>query len=248
MTNAPNPGNKPEPTSGNQPEQLSASPMRRRQWHRLAIILSLILLSGIGGGLTWMWFFVYRQLAPQVETTVSKLINRPVKLGRVEGFSPTGLRFGASSLPATATDSDRATAEAVEVSFNLLPLLTNRTLPLDITLVKPKAYLEQAQDGRWFDIDIQTLPKGQLDIKLNVLRVRDADVVLVPRGASGNSRKPIALSLSSGKALFLNKNKLIQFDTGGSWRLGEISALTGNTIPATGEINAAILGNDLSAP
>ncbi|HEY9835123.1 MAG TPA: translocation/assembly module TamB domain-containing protein [Stenomitos sp.] len=248
MTNAPNPGNEPEPTSGNQPEQPSASPVRQRQWHRLAIILSLLLLSGIGGGLTWVWFFVYRQLAPQVETTVTKLLNRPVKLGRVEGFSPTGLRFGASSLPATATDSDRASAEAVEVSFNLLPLLTDRTLPLDVTLVKPKAYLEQAQDGRWFDLNIQKLPKGQIDIKLNVLRVRDADVVLVPRGASGNSRKPIALSLSSGKALFLNNNKLIKFDTGGELAAGGNLRINGNTIPATGEINAAILGNDLSAP
>ncbi|MBD2017205.1 translocation/assembly module TamB domain-containing protein [Microcoleus sp. FACHB-53] len=248
MTNAPNPGNEPEPTSENPPEQPSTSVQRRRHWQRLAIVLSLILLSGIGGGLTWVWFFVYRQLAPQVETTVSKLINRPVNLGRVEGFSPTGLRFGASSLPATATDSDRATAEAVEVSFKLLPLLTNRTLPLDITLVKPKVYLEQAQDGRWFDLDLQTLPKGQLDIKLNVLRVRDADVVLVPRGASGNSKKPIPLSLSSGKALFLNNNKLIKFDTGGQLAAGGNLTISGNTIPATGEINAAILGNDLSAP
>ncbi|AFZ20495.1 translocation/assembly module TamB domain-containing protein [Allocoleopsis franciscana] len=248
MTNAPNPGNEPEPTSGNQPEQSSASPVRRRQWHRLAIILSLILLSGIGGGLTWVWFFVYRQLAPQVETTVTKLLNRPVKLGRVESFSPTGLRFGASSLPATATDPDRASAEAVEVSFNLLPLLTDRTLPLDVTLVKPKAYIEQAKDGKWVDLDIQTLPKGQLDIKLNVLRIRDADVVLVPRGASGNSKKPIPLSLSSGKALFLNNNKLIQFDTGGELAAGGNLRINGNTIPATGEINAAILGNDLSAP
>jgi translocation and assembly module TamB len=195
-----------------------------------------------------MWFFVYKQLAPQVESTVTKLLNRPVKLGPVEGFSPTGLRFGASSLPATSIDPDRATTEAVEVTFNLLPLLTDRTLPLDVTLVKPKAYIEQAQDTKWVDLKIQNLPKGAIDIKLNVLRVRDANVVLVPRGAAGNSRKPIALSISSGKALFLNNNKLIKFDLGGQLTAGGNLTINGDSIPATGQIKAAILGNDLSAP
>src|SRR5919199_762109 len=248
MTNAPNPGNQPEPNSGNETEQPSTSAVRRRQWHRLAIILSLLLLSGIGGGVTWVWFFVYKQLAPQVETTVTKLLNRPVKLGPVEGLSPVGLRFGASSLPATATDSDRASAEAVEVTFNLLPLLTKRQLPLDVTLVKPKAYIEQAQDGKWVNLKVQNLPKGAIDIKLNVLRLRNADVSLVPRGAGGNSRQPIAVSIASGKALFLNNNKLIKFDLGGQLVRGGNLTLNGNSIPATGEIKAAILGNDLSAP
>jgi len=248
MTNAPNPGNEPEPTSENQPEQPSTSQVRRRPLRRLGLVLSLILLSGIGGGMIWVWFFVYKQLAPQVETTVTKLLNRPVKLGPVEGFSPTGLRFGASSLPATAKDPDRATTEAVEVTFNLLPLLTDRTLPLDVTLVKPKAYIEQAQDAKWVNLNVQNLPKGAIDFKLNVLRVRDANVVLVPRGAAGNSRKPIALSIPSGKALFLNNNKLIKFDLGGQLIAGGNLTINGNSIPATGQIKAAILGNDLSAP
>lgn len=248
MTNAPTPGNEPEPTSENASEQPSSPPERRRPWRRVAIIISLVLLSGAGGGLTWLWFFVYRQLAPQVETAVTKLLDRPVKLGSVESFSLNGLRFGASSLPATANDPDRATTEAVEVTFNLLPLLTDRTLPLEVTLVKPKVYIEQDKEGKWVELNIQKQPKGALDIKLEVLKLRDAEVALVPRGAAGNSRKPVALSLSSGKARFLNENKLIKFEVGGQLVAGGNLTVTGDSIPATGKIKAAILGNDLSAP
>jgi len=248
MTNAPNPGNEPEPTPENQPEQPATTPVRRRYRRRLAIATTLLLLSGIGGGMIWAWFFVYRQLAPQVESTVSKIITRPIKLGKVESVSLNGMRFGASSLPPTATDPDRGTVEAVDVSFNLLPLLFERRLPLDVTLVKPNVYIEQAQDGKWVNFKTQALPKGALDIKLEVLRLRNANVVLVPRGAGRNSRKPIALTLSSGKARFLNDNKLIQFDTQGDLVGGGNLKITGSSRPPIGEIKAAILGTDLSAP
>ena len=248
MTNAPNPGNEPEPTPGNEPEQPTTPQVRQRPRRHLVLALSILLLACLGGGITWLWFFVYRQLAPQVETTVTKLLNRPIKLGAVESVSLNGLRFGASSLPATATDPDRASVEAVDVTFNLVPLLTDRTLPLDVTLVKPKVYIEQAQDGKWFDLKIQKLPKGAIDIKLQVLRIRDANVSLVPRGAGGNSRQPVALFLPSGKARFLNDNKLIKFDVGGQLLGGGNLTLNGENRPGTGEIKAAILGNDLSAP
>ncbi len=247
MTNAPNPGNEPEPTSS-QPQQPSTTPVRRRRWRLLVLVLSILLLSGIGGGLTWVWFFVYRQLAPQVETTLIKMLNRPVKLGQVESFYLNGLRFGASSLPATRTDSDRASVEAVEVTFNLLPLLTDRTLPMEVTLVKPKAYIQQDKDGQWVETELQKLPKGAIDIKLQVLRVRDADVVLVPRGAQGNSNKPVPVSLSSGKARFLNDNKLIQFDLDGELVSGGNFTIKGETRPSVGESKIAVLGSDTSAP
>lgn len=245
MTNAPNPGNEPEPTS---PQSQQPSPVRRQVQRRVAFALGIVLLSGLGGGLVWVWFFVYRQLAPQVETSVSKLLNRPVQLGPVESVSLTSLRFGKSKLPATPTDPDRGSAEAVEVTFNLMPLLLDRTLPLDVTLVNPDVYIEQAKDGNWVDLQIQKLPKGQIEIKLNTLRLRNADVALVPRGAEGNSKKPITIAVSSGKAHFLNDNKLIRFDLGGQLAEGGNLIVEGESIPATRQIKAAIRGDDLNAP
>src|ERR671933_176255 len=242
MTNSPNPGNEPEPTSRNEPTH------GRRQRRRLVIVLSLILLTGMGGGLGWVWFFVYKQLAPQVQQTVSKILNRPVKLGKVESFYLNGLRFGSTELPATPQDPDKVSIQAVDVSFNLVPVLLNRTLPLDVTLVKPKVYVEQDKQGQWVNTKLQTLPKGAIDIKLQVLRLRDADVVLVPRGAAGNQRKPVALSLSSGRSNFINDNKLIQFALDGQLVSGGNFQIQGESLPSVGESNVALSGSGLAAP
>jgi len=247
MTNSPNPGNEPEPTSGNEPQQPSTGHLRKRGRRRLGIVLSLILLSVIGGGLAWAWLFIYRQLGPQVEQTVTKLLNRPVQLGKLEGFSLNSLRFGATKLPATPTDPDRAFVEAVEVKFNLIPLITDRTVPLDVTLVKPNAYIQQDKDGVWVATKLQTLPKGAIDFKLNVLRLRNADVVLVPRGGAGNLKTPVALSVPSGKARFLNDNKLIQLDLGGKLASGGNFTIKGETRPSEGKTNLALAGSDLGA-
>jgi len=122
MKNSPNPGNEPEPTSGNEPAQTSTRSLRRKPWRRLAILFSIILLTGIGGASAWAWFFVYMQLAPLVQNTVSKALSRPVRMGKVESFSFNGMRFAATELPATATDTDRGSAQAMEVKYNLLKL------------------------------------------------------------------------------------------------------------------------------
>jgi translocation and assembly module TamB len=247
MTNSPNPGNEPEPTSGNEPQQPSTRSSRRVGRRRLGIFLSVILLSVIGGGFAWAWFFVYRQLRPQVEQTVTKILNRPVQLGKLESFSLNSLRFGATQLPATPTDPDRASVEAVDVKFNLIPLITDRTVPLDVTLVKPNAYIAQDKDGVWVATKLQTLPKGAIDFKLKVLRLRNADVVLVPRGGAGNPKTPVALSVPSGKATFLNDNKLIQLDLGGKLASGGNFTIKGETRPSEGKTNLALAGSDLGA-
>ena len=241
MTNAPTPGNEPKPNS-NEPKQASSRrDLQRRQQYRVALILTLILLAGMGGGSAWLWFFVHRQLPPLVEKTVTKLLNRPIKLGKLKSFYLNGLQFGASQLPATPTDPDRATVESVDVAFNPVPLLLQRTLNLDVTLVKPNAYIEQAQDGTWVNTKIQPLPKGAIDFKLKVLRIRNADIVLVPRGAGGNSKKPVALSISSGKARFLNNNKLISFDLGGQLVSGGTVRIQGEHRPSADQTKCGAL-------
>ena len=247
MTNAPNPGNEPEPTSGNEPAQASTRSLRRPPRRRIAILVSVILLAGIGGGAAWAWFFVYTQLAPLVQNSISRLLDRPVKMGKVESFSLNSLQFSSTELPATPTDPDRATVQSVDVSYNLLKLLLTRTLELDVTLVKPKAYIEQDKQGQWVSPTIKTAEKGAIDVKLQFLRLRDADVVLVPRGASGNSRAPVLVTLPSGMARFLNNNKLIQFNSKGSLVKGGDFTLQGEARPDQKEINVAVSGRNIKA-
>ncbi len=247
MTNAPNPGNEPEPNSGNEPEQASTRALRQPQWRRWAIVLSIVLLTGIGGGVTWAWIFIQRQLAPLVEDNVTKLLNRPVNLGKLESFSLNSLRFGATKLPATPTDTDRVDIEAVDVTFNPVQVLLNRTLPLEVTLVKPDVYIEQDKDRVWVATKIQPQPKGAIDVKLQALRLRDADVVLVPRTQAGQLTKPVGTQVLSGTARFLNDNKLIQFGLDGSLVNGGSFSIQGENRPSTQETNLAVSGSELTA-
>ena len=118
----------------------------RRRWRRLltysAIGLGTITVAG-GIALTW---FVKEELAPTVEKALTTLLQRPIKVGKLESFGPGYLKFGPSSVPPTATNPDRASTDAVEVRFPLLPLLS-RNVKLNITLVDVEAYIHQRPDG-----------------------------------------------------------------------------------------------------
>ncbi|MCP2732325.1 hypothetical protein NJ959_28230, partial [Symplocastrum sp. BBK-W-15] len=211
MTNTPNPDN--------QPESNPNPPVRRFPWRRLWISFGVIFLLVVAGGTTAGWIFVQRFLAPMVEDNVAKLLNRPLEMGKVERFSLNSLRFGASKLPATAIDSDRGTAEAVEVAYNLVKLLFYRKLELDVTLVNPDVYIEQDKDSRWVATEIQNLPEGAIKINLQFLRLRQGNVVLVGRRDNGKLNPPVTVSLSGGNSQFLDNNKRILFD--GSGKVGK---------------------------
>jgi len=253
MTNAPNPGKKPEPTpgnqpKGNQPKQSSTKGLWQRQRRRLGVGLGIVVLAGIGGGGAWGWFFIHRQLAPMVETSIARLLNRPVNMGKVEGFSLNGLQFGATAVPVTPTDSDRVSIEKVEVAFNPVKLLLTRTLEMQVTLVNPNIYIEQDKEGRWISTEIQTLEKGAIDVKLQELRVRNGKVVLAPRGAEGNPKTPVAIALPSGNSRFLNDNTLIQFGLQGSLLTGGNFTIQGESRPKTGDTKLVVSGSDVGAP
>jgi translocation and assembly module TamB len=86
---------------------------------RTSITLGILtLLAGFAGGAWWLRIFVYQQLAPLVEENLTQTLNRPVLLGTVERFSLTALTFGASSMPATKTDPDTVSVDAVDVAFD----------------------------------------------------------------------------------------------------------------------------------
>jgi translocation and assembly module TamB len=114
-----------------------------------------------------------------VSEVLSDLLDRPVQVGDVEGFTLASLRLGESSIPPTETDRDRATAAAIEVQFNLWQALLNRKLLLDITLVEPDVFIDQSADGDWLQLpEFEEQEEGF--IELNQLGVRDGRIVLAP--------------------------------------------------------------------
>ncbi|PHM11713.1 hypothetical protein CK516_01085, partial [Nostoc sp. 'Peltigera malacea cyanobiont' DB3992] len=164
----------------------SPSPIRKRLWllvlSRGSIALSGLLLLGVIVGIWRLWTFVQTELTPLAQQSLTTTLNRPVKLGRVTQFSLTGVQFGASTIPPTPTDADRATVESVEVGFDLLQLIFNRHLKLDVTLVNPDIYIDQDDQGRWVSTTIASSSgSGAIKTDLDYLRFRNAKLALMPQ-------------------------------------------------------------------
>ncbi|AFZ29093.1 protein of unknown function DUF490 [Gloeocapsa sp. PCC 7428] len=211
------------PDLDNQTEQRSER-SRSLLSYRTGIAIGAPLLLGLVAGGWWLWTFVNEQLAPLVERNLTQTLNRPVQLGRVESFSPTSLRFGASAIPATATDPDRAAVTAVDVTFNPLQLLITRTLRLDVTLVNPDVYLEQDAEGRWISTTLAAEEgTGPISTELDRIRFRNANVVLVPDPEARNepianktTKASVTVSQGNGFAQFLDNNELIRYNISGN--------------------------------
>ncbi|MEG4114258.1 MULTISPECIES: translocation/assembly module TamB domain-containing protein [unclassified Microcoleus] len=226
------------------------APRPHRRWWRLLLLsgtgLSILALVGAAVGYQW----VREKLAPLVETEVSQLLKRPVQLGRLEGFSLTGLRFGRSTLPATPTDPDYASTEAVEVQFSVLPLLFNRTLKLDITLVKPSAYIEQDAQGRWVNIPTaERKSPGLFKTEVEAIRAENVAAVLVPSPAVGQKTSaPISVSLKNGSALFRDQNKRVLYELNGQFTNSDNFILKADSILPTAQTNVQLQGQNLPLP
>ncbi|MBW4647269.1 MAG: translocation/assembly module TamB domain-containing protein [Kastovskya adunca ATA6-11-RM4] len=274
MTNPPNPGNEPEtnlkgdrekvsppPNPGNEPEtnlegdREKVSPRsssRRRRLRRVGLAMGVLSLVGIGGGLAWAWLFVVRDLAPLVEKNLSETLNRPVQLGKVESFSFNSLYFGASKIPATPTDPDRVTMEAVQVKFDPLRLLFNRTLELDITLVEPNAYIEQDPEGRWISTAIQSSDEeGFISTELQSIRAKDAELALVSRQPNGKLNSPVVAFLPTAKArrfVEADDSQRFEFDLAGQLASSGEFKLAGTYLPENGRTNLQVSGQNLNGP
>ncbi len=231
--------------SDDRKNQLAPRPQRR--WWRL------LLLSGTGVGILGLvavalaQAWVRDKLAPLVESEVSQTLKRPVKIGGLERFSLTSLRFGRSIVPATATDPDYAATEAVEVQFSIWPLLFNRTLKLDITLVKPSAYIEQDAQGRWINLPTpEQKPPGLFKTEIEAVRVENLGAVLVPSPEVGQKTSaPISVSLKNGSALFREQNQRILYEFNGQFTNNDNFAVKADSLLPAAQTNVLLQGQNL---
>jgi translocation and assembly module TamB len=212
-------------------------------------VIGVILLVAIAGGAWWAWIFINERLAPLVERNLKQLLGRPVEIGGVERVSLNSLRFDSASIPATSTDPDRLVAEAVEVRFDLWQVLLNRTLLLNVTLIQPDIYLEQAKDGRWIETEIQTQEGGEdlIEIDLQTIRVQNADLVLVPTPEPGRPQGSVAIAQVDGIARLLEQGDRIQFEVSGQPTRGGKVAISGETRPDIGQTELVIQGQNVLA-
>ncbi len=238
----------------------------RPRWRRLrnlGLPIGGVLLLGAAGGAWWLNQFVHEKLAPLVAENLSKSLARPVNIGKLERFSLTGIRFGPSAIPATATDPDRVTLDAVEVSFDPVQILTTRDLNLDVTLVKPKLYIEQDAQGLWVTTEItQQKDNGPVKVDLKTLRFQDAEISLVPTAKPAPAlagqppaphpaplklAKAIHLIQGNGRADFLDRNQRITYSLKGQLQDQSPDAATpGGPIAVSGETHVKPLQTTLN--
>lgn len=166
----------------NRPQPESESPPSSRRRRR---ILNAIAITGISFGTlgilgylalsTW----IYRELPSFLENRLEETLDREVKIGEVENFTLTRIRFGPSSIPATPTDPDRITTEAIDLSINPFPLI-RKNLHLDIELLEPDLYIEQAEDGSWLDLEFDS-QGGEFPLDIDAtIELKEAEAAFLP--------------------------------------------------------------------
>jgi len=226
------------------------APRPHRRWWRLVLLsgtgLGIIALVGAAVGYQW----VREKLAPLVETQVSELLDRPVQVGRLERFSLTSLRFGRSTVPATPTDPDYAATEAVEVQFSVWQLLLNRTLKLDITLVKASAYIEQDAKGRWVNIaTAERKSPGLFKTEVEAIRAENSAAVLVPSPAVGQKTSaPISVNLKNGSVLFRDQNQRVLYELNGQFTNSDNFIVKADSLLPAAQTNVQLQGQNLPLP
>ncbi|WP_299489465.1 translocation/assembly module TamB domain-containing protein [Acaryochloris sp. IP29b_bin.137] len=212
----------PQPSPSGQASRPSPPHRRFTRLHVLLIVVGL-LLAAIAGVSTWVLRFIDEDLTPLVAEELSKTLNRPVKIGDVQNYSLTHIRFGPSEIPACSpqqgcakADADSAQMEAVDIRFNLLPILWSRKLHLEATLIKPQLYLDQTKDGEWIATRLRSGPsEAWIKVKLNQLRVRQGIAQLDPAQTETRRLSKLngTLNFSNPDTLYFNTQS--QVDSGG---------------------------------
>ena len=214
---------------------------RSRGWLRGVMGAGLLTLVVAAGGALWLRYYLNEKLSPQIAQILSDRLDRPVELGRLDRYSFSSLRFGATALPATATDPDWAKLEALEVSFNLWQgaasvLRGDRHLVFDLTLVAPEAYVEQGTDRKWLDLTLERQEPGWIKVEPYQITVQRGRVTIVPRNGAGILQAPITLQEAEGSARLTDSLSQIAVDIQGAIPGMEPN---GRSAPGTVQVNAA---------
>ncbi|HEY9803537.1 MAG TPA: translocation/assembly module TamB domain-containing protein [Leptolyngbyaceae cyanobacterium] len=215
---------------------MTRSPNNRRLslqlLRRASLVVGFVALAGIVGGAWWVRNYVYNDLAPLVETNLEQLLGRSIKLGQVERFTLSSLRFSSLSIPATATDPDRVTAQAIDVQFSPLQVILTRTLVLNVTLVNPNVFIQQDQDGRWVTAQVKTGEgRGAIQTQLETLELVGGNVELLAAPAPTRPQGSVVLTQVGGIARFAPDNQRIGYQINGQLTRGGTVRISGETQP-----------------
>lgn len=215
------------PPSENSPR--SSPPKYRFTRFHYGLITVGLLLAAIAGVISWQVLrFIDQELAPLVAKELSKTLNRPVTVGDVQAYSLTHVRFGSTEIPActseqtgcSGSDADSAKMKAVDIRFNLLPVLWSRQINLEAILIQPQIYLDQTQGGEWIATRLRSESSDSwLKVKLNRVRWHQGTVQLAPLDIAPRQLSQLngTLNLENPETLYFNSQSRV--DSGGKLAL-----------------------------
>ncbi len=133
----------------------------------------------------------YRHWKPQLERSLSAVLNQPLHLGPYQGLRPWGLRLGASRLAPTATNRSSAAVGAVDLKLAPLASLRQGSLTLHIGLRQSQLVLRPNARGAYWQPGPRQLGARPPRLDLLVQLEQPARVQLQPT----NSRLQLAGNL-----------------------------------------------------
>lgn len=199
------------------PDQLSEEQtIEQLPWLKRAAIAGGLLLLSSGSLGFWGWQLLCAKLPTLLEENLSEALDRPLRLGQFERVSPTGIRFGESILPPTAGDFTWAKAKAVDISFNPLTLIFQRTLRPNVVFIEPQVAIKQGFDQQWaVQAPNSSERQGLIKTELARLQTRNATLVIGPVARRSIVPAPEGVG-SSALIVMENVNTRISFSGQGN--------------------------------
>ncbi len=197
--------------------------------------VTLVLISYTG-----LRLLLREYLPPWLEKQVSQMINRPVEIGELKGFSLTSLHLDDASIPTTSEHSNQLIAKTVIVKFNPLAVLFQRTLSIIIAPQEVQVEIREDGPGNWLNLKATDEPIPlNLDLTFDI---KNTQVLLWPH----TDKKPVKVELE-GKVTYekMEQKKWIYDISLGFFDSDEIQ-LEGETFIETTESNIKLTLNKLA--
>ncbi|MEO1427631.1 MAG: translocation/assembly module TamB domain-containing protein [Cyanobacteria bacterium J06633_8] len=184
---------------------------RKSVWLGNIAKIAGISLLGLGiAGYFGLDYFIRRRLPGILDEQLTEFVNRPIKVGEIKNWSLTGVRLENSAIPATENDPNYVKAKAIDIGFNLIPVLFTQTLPLSINLIEPDVYVEEDKQGEWVRINLDKTDEGELPFDIDAkVNLRRAKVAILPQAL----KNPFAVEDINGY-LNYSENKAWQLQYG----------------------------------
>ncbi|WP_233220016.1 translocation/assembly module TamB domain-containing protein [Pleurocapsa sp. CCALA 161] len=219
-----------------------------RKWREIVMAVSLLLVSGTGLGLIYGWYLIQRKLIPLIETEAGNYLHRPLELGELRSISFTGASFGESALPSTSENPDFVKTKGVKVNFAPLHFLRQKELKLDLTLVKPDVYIEQAESKLWTPTDFGSdkESKGKIKVEVKSIQLDEGQLSLVAYNSQTNSLNPAVIA-NIDEITIRPQDDAIKFDAAAELIQGGKFTVNGKGYSKTGIIDLDLIARQLKA-